>query len=151
MRVLFSSPGVGELLVSLPALRSLERRCHESMKSQTELFEVFDDETVLRIVPLGAQLSGCVSIFVDAFSRRGSVFEATKKFGLTRREAEVLKLILRAKTNAEIAETLCLAESTVGDHAKSLMRKLNASKRVEIVSRVFNLEHDIADERAEHA
>ena len=151
MRVLFRSRGVDDELLSSSVLRSLALQCRESRRSQVDIFEVLDEETVLRIVPLSGRLTGCVSVFVDVFSRRGSVFEAAKKFGLTRRESDVLGLILRAKTNAEIAETLCLAESTVGDHAKSLMRKMSASKRVEIVSRVFNLEHDIAAEFAEHA
>jgi DNA-binding NarL/FixJ family response regulator len=97
------------------------------------MYQAFDNDTVLRIVPLGAKLFGCVAIFIDAFSRRGSVFEAAKLYGLTKRESEVLQLLIRGNTNPEIANELCVAESTAGDHIKSLMRKTKSTKRVQLL------------------
>ena len=148
MRVLYASPGVEEVAQSSKALRSLEPRCRESRTTNTVLFEAYDDETVLRIVPLDTQLFGCVAIFVDVFGHRGSVFEAAKKYGLTKRESQVLALMVRATTQADIAAQLCVAESTVGDHIKSIMRKMDTSKRIEIISKVFKLEHDLTTEQS---
>ena len=147
MQVLCASPGIEQELPLNEVLRSLEPRCRKSRTSKTILFEAYDDETVVRIVPLVGKLFGCVAIFIDAFGHRGSVFEAAKRFGLTKRESEVLQLILRATTNTDIAHILYVAESTIGDHVKSIMRKMNTSKRIELIGKVFNLEQDISAEQ----
>ena len=52
---------------------------------------------------------------------------------LTAREEEVLLTLARGRTNAEIAEELHISLSTVKTHLTSLMLKLGARNRVEIV------------------
>lgn len=52
---------------------------------------------------------------------------------LTAREREVLKLIAEGHTNKEIAEILTLSVKTVENHRYSLMNKLNAHDRGEII------------------
>ncbi|MFF0709474.1 MULTISPECIES: response regulator [Gordonia] len=51
---------------------------------------------------------------------------------LTQREEEVLTLVARGRTNAEIATELFVGMSTVKTHVASLMAKLGARNRVEI-------------------
>ena len=51
---------------------------------------------------------------------------------LTRREQEVLALVLRRRTNEEIAEELVLARQTVKNHVSALLRKLGVSSRREL-------------------
>jgi DNA-binding NarL/FixJ family response regulator len=51
---------------------------------------------------------------------------------LTEREEEVLALVARGRTNAEIATELYVSLSTVKTHVASLMTKLGARNRVEI-------------------
>ena len=51
--------------------------------------------------------------------------------GLTRREREVLRLMVNGLTNAEIAEQLVVSLSTVKTHVSSVMAKLGASTRTE--------------------
>lgn len=57
---------------------------------------------------------------------------------LTDREREVLKLILRAKSNREIAGQLGIEERTVKAHVGRLMRKLGADNRIELSLRAIN-------------
>jgi len=52
---------------------------------------------------------------------------------LTQREREILKLIAQGNTNKTIAESLSLSPKTVENHRYSLMNKLNAHDRGELV------------------
>jgi DNA-binding CsgD family transcriptional regulator len=49
--------------------------------------------------------------------------------GLTRRESEVLELIARGATNAEIAETLFISQKTVDHHVSAILAKLGTPTR----------------------
>jgi DNA-binding NarL/FixJ family response regulator len=56
---------------------------------------------------------------------------ATHPFGLTDRELDVLRLLAEGKTNVEIATALFISPRTVGVHVSSILRKLDATTRVQ--------------------
>lgn len=58
---------------------------------------------------------------------------------LTRREIEVLQLMVRGVTNSGIARELIVSEGTVKFHVKNILRKLHASNRAEATSRYLRL------------
>ena len=58
--------------------------------------------------------------------------------GLTEREREVIRLIAREKTNAEIAHALSLSNDTVKTHRKHLMAKLEVRSTAGLVKYAMN-------------
>lgn len=56
---------------------------------------------------------------------------------LTNREVEILELMAQGSTNARIATQLVIAEGTVKQHVKHILRKLRAENRAEAVSRLY--------------
>jgi DNA-binding CsgD family transcriptional regulator len=60
---------------------------------------------------------------------------------LTRREAEVLRLVARGLTDAEVAEALVLSRRTVHAHLRSIYRKLEVGSRSAATR--WALEHDL--------
>ena len=66
------------------------------------------------------------------FADRAPAAPAQPLSPLTEREEEVLALVARGRTNAEIAAELYVGLSTVKTHVASLMTKLGARNRVEI-------------------
>lgn len=61
-----------------------------------------------------------------------SGFPGRPTLRLGQREAEVLRLIERCRSNREIAQELGLAEATVKIHVRNLLRKTGARNRVEL-------------------
>ena len=53
---------------------------------------------------------------------------------LTPRQAEVLRLLERGRSTAQIADELGLSQHTVRNHIRRLMRALGASSRLEAVA-----------------
>ncbi|WP_198661733.1 response regulator [Lewinella sp. IMCC34183] len=65
--------------------------------------------------------------------------EPTEKIVLTRREKQILPIILQGATNQEIADQLELSRRTVETHRFNMMKKLNVSNSSELARRVRQL------------
>ncbi len=66
-----------------------------------------------------------------------------KKFGLTKRELEVLTEIVSGYTNKEIAQKLTLSEDTVKHHVTNIFNKLGVSNRLELA--LYAVHHQLVD------
>lgn len=58
---------------------------------------------------------------------------------LTRRERDVLSLMVKGHANAVIAEQLAISRSTVKSHVRSILSKIGAVNRAEAISRYHRL------------
>jgi DNA-binding CsgD family transcriptional regulator len=72
---------------------------------------------------------------LEALIRRGRLGagpapdQATRRLGLTQREAEVLDLVAEGRTNRQIGDILFISEKTASVHVTNLLRKLGVANR----------------------
>ncbi len=87
-----------------------------------------------------------VALLIERESRRAPLASAARRFELTKREREVLELILRGMHASDIADKLTISQSTVTGYFKGLLRKTRSKSRTEMVAKV--LEWDGGDREA---
>jgi len=97
--------------------------------------------TAIRTVHEGEALLAPASTrrLIEQFAQPRAETEALR--GLTGRERDVLQLLARGRTNAEIAAELVVEQSTVKSHVASVLSKLSLRDRVQAV--VFAYEHGV--------
>ncbi|MEM1320749.1 MAG: response regulator transcription factor [Bacteroidota bacterium] len=61
-----------------------------------------------------------------------------KKYNLTKRELEILRLISQAMSNKEIAKELYISDQTVSVHRKNIMRKLGVSNTAGLIKIAYD-------------
>ncbi len=119
----------------------LDEHVHAALKAGARGFLLKDAGRDLLVQAIEAAADGDALIAPSITARLLSTFSASTPPGsveepidpLTEREEEVLATVARGRTNAEIAEELHISLSTVKTHLGSLMAKLGARNRVEIV------------------
>jgi DNA-binding NarL/FixJ family response regulator len=91
--------------------------------------------TAIRVVAEGGSLyaPSVTRRLIEEFSRRGAPVAPPELDELTAREREVLVLIARGRSNAEIAAELVVSEHTVKTHVASVLLKLGLRNRVQAV------------------
>ena len=96
----------------------------------------------IRVVASGNALLGPTA--VERLLRRFSVpvddrrLDTAAVGSLTDREAETLRLLANGLSNAEIAATLVVSETTVKTHVSNLLRKLGVRDRVQAVIAAYD-------------
>jgi DNA-binding CsgD family transcriptional regulator len=58
-------------------------------------------------------------------------------YGLTKREGEITRLVLRGLSTAEVSKELHVRRNTVQDHFKAIFDKVGVRSRRELVGQVF--------------
>jgi len=91
----------------------------------------------VRLVAAGDALlsPGVTRRLIAEFARMGAPRSPSRAHldGLTERESEVLALVARGKSNAEIADVLVVAEQTVKTHVSRILMKLGLRDRTQAV------------------
>jgi len=91
--------------------------------------------TAIRVVADGGSLfaPSVTRRLIAEFARQGERPETSKLAELTEREREVLALVARGLSNAEIAGVLFVSENTVKTHVARVLMKLGLRDRVQAV------------------
>jgi DNA-binding NarL/FixJ family response regulator len=141
----------------LDGVETLRRLATDAQAPRTIVFTAFDtDDRIVQAVRAGAQgylLKGAPreELFnaIRIVHAGGSLLHpvvATRLLGrlhqsehptpetLTQREQEVLQLVAQGRPNKEVAARLVVTERTVKFHVSSIMGKLGASNRTEMVA-----------------
>lgn len=91
-------------------------------------------------------IAGCFFIAIGVFihhlffnrstkeSDSGTIdIEQVKKLGISNREHQILELMAKGMSNAEIGKQLHISENTVKSHVSNVLSKLNARRRTQAV------------------
>jgi len=132
--------GHNPYLVAYSSWRHAEALLGEGDRSAAAavLAEAHRIATDLGARPLAASIEGLASrsridLSANAAAAVGpaSVAGPDDPFGLTRRERDVLPLLVKGRTNRQIAEELFISENTAGVHVSNILGKLGATTRTE--------------------
>jgi len=100
------------------------------------------DVELVKAVRWAAEGEGYITPSLGAYLATGPAKAAANPDGITNREVDVLKLIAKGHTNAEIADMLFLSIRTVETHRAHLQRKSGCSSRAELVT--YARENDLS-------
>ncbi|MBD5657671.1 MAG: helix-turn-helix transcriptional regulator [Candidatus Eremiobacteraeota bacterium] len=99
-----------------------------------------DGGRTLRLSPLaGAGVEGTLfALVMEADRHDGTLARAASRYRLTRRQTEVLALVLEGASANDVAHSLVISEYTAQGYIKSLLAKTNSRNRAAMVARVLN-------------
>ena len=152
LHIAFAEPEAADMLLRVPnSAQSDEQRLPHILEDAVAKVvrgwrESGDDgEAVIRPVPslvlrvsrLAGSAGSYVAVFIEHGTRREDLTGTAERYNLTRREVEVLTLILNGLSGSEIAQSLSIAETTVADYVKQLLRKTGAKNRADMLARVL--------------
>lgn len=123
-----------ERAVLLERLTEQRDRVRETLASVEETMDALCNAEVELTRKTGEQAASTRASVLTAADGQAQ-FDAI----LTRREREVLALMLAGHNNQSIGEKLIIAEGTVKSHVKHILRKLGAANRSEAISRYLGM------------
>ena len=100
------------------------------------------EKHAIRLSPLFGTDEKAFGLIVEAERDNNSVSRAASRFSLTKRQAQVLALVLEGAGAAEIARTLTISEYTAQGYLKSLLSKTGSRNRASMVAKVLNWSRD---------
>lgn len=79
------------------------------------------------------------TVFLAPWPPRHIIDAKLRTLTLTRRQHEIVLLVVRGLSNRDIAERLFVTEQTVKDHLHDVFERFGIKRRTELLSRVLKL------------
>lgn len=81
----------------------------------------------------------CINLYDPQEDVHASVRKLCRQRGLSAREEDICRLLVKGSCNRDIAEALGISVYTVKDHVKSILSKMNVSNKNEILQLAINI------------
>ena len=137
---LLAEGGWGICGLRLPDL--IERRVRLSIRTAGDAdgggVEFLSPNLLIRAVQLDGPAGSCVVVSIERHRDRDPIADAAVRFQLTRRETEILTLVISGLKGREIAERTHIQPNTVREHFKNVARKIGARSRAEMIAKIFH-------------
>jgi DNA-binding CsgD family transcriptional regulator len=85
-----------------------------------------------------------IGLQVSTVCVRDEMAVARRRFGLSRREVDVVQLLLHGESACEIAQRLGIGEYTVGDYLKRVFLKTRVRNRAQMIAKVLGWRGEFA-------
>jgi DNA-binding CsgD family transcriptional regulator len=118
-------------------VKSLVDYCIRSKERHSNI-AFLDAQRFVRVTRLDGHDGSLFALAVESCRGGDSLSRATRKYQLTKREIEVLAMILEGANATETAETLNIAETTVQGYYKRLLSKTRSRNRPAMVANVLD-------------
>ena len=99
--------------------------------SADSTFEEFSESQIALVSMLQNQ--------VESFLFESKISKAAAAFSLSKREAEVLRLVVEGRSNSDIGERLDVSVSTVKKHVYNIFNKAGVYSRTQLLSLVYGM------------
>ncbi len=76
---------------------------------------------------------------VESLLFESKISKAAAAFSLSKREAEVLRLVVEGRSNSDIGERLDVSVSTVKKHVYNIFNKAGVYSRTQLLSLVYGM------------
>ena len=85
----------------------------------------------------GPSAGGQIAVIIEAARQAEVAPLIVQAYDLTKRESEILQLVVRGHSTAEIAATFHITANTVQDHLKAIFEKVGVRSRRELAGQLF--------------
>jgi DNA-binding CsgD family transcriptional regulator len=99
-----------------------------------------DEESSVRLWALASEEKQLVALVIEGDRSGDRISDAAVRFGLTRRQVDVLRLTLEGANAGEIARVLNISEYTAQGYVKTLLAKTGSRNRASMVAKVLDWE-----------
>jgi DNA-binding NarL/FixJ family response regulator len=127
-QILESLPATAVLMLSMHSEETLVRQALDAGARGYLLKSAMDLE-----LPVAVRRVAAGEMVLDPSIAKPAALKGERSAALTRRELEVLQLLVEGKSNKEIAEMLQLSANTVAVHRANIMDALGIHKTAELV------------------
>jgi DNA-binding CsgD family transcriptional regulator len=135
--VRFLSAGGTRLLpeIELP-VRTMIDAMESSQGAETLL--LLAGERAMRLSPLVNVGEKLFALVVEADRNENCIARAASRYGLTKRQIEVLLLVLEGANAGNVAKALKIAEYTAQGHIKALLVKTESRNRATMIAKILD-------------